>query len=675
MKKRTSLLLLLIVIAKVVYQIILLRDGFVSVSGDDFLRALIAHEWAKEPFFASAAFGEASVLWMPLHFWVVGVALKVYPCLWLAPALMSLCFSVLTLGLLYWIAQHLWGSRAGLITALLAGFMPWEIWLSMSGISDTLYQFTVLSGIAFVVKWEGSKRKHSTSLFMSATSFLFATMVRPEGWLFSVAFSAYLAWGWIVALRSGELKWQPILATMIPWFFVAYWLFFNYLIYGDPIHFIRLSRVSYLDEAAGLDSLALRILKDPLMMLMVSPLIFPLGALALLTKLKEFMRNPLIRTYIFFVLAGLMLLTLAGVAGTGTRSTPQRYVVLNVLLLIPFAASWLDAWSRWPRKRACAWGGIAAVLCLNLIGGFRYSEAFSDTVAVGRFLQSKWESGTLKPEDRICTERELLAYAGAPITNPLERRMAMVTDWCLRVISNHPDQFGLTIADDFNQEEGFHRKKVSDAFRQGAIRWILVRSEKGVRQVPTNYTFAGSVAGFSLFSDGKAAAALSGATKQRISSPMSAPLSPDVTLIGYSMDRSSLPKYVSLYWSATRKTMVDYETRVQYVGGANQDAALDVKHAQQHGAYPSSRWAVDEIIEQRIDFPQSSELGPGEYVLKISLEDTCLSSAADEGASRKNGSVDIGPVWIILSKRTALRSFLVESPRSFRLLAKVLWYL
>ena len=80
-------------------------------------------------------------------------------------------------------------------------------------------------------------------------------------------------------------------------------------------------------------------------------------------------------------------------------------------------------------------------------------------------------------------------------------------------------------------------------------------------------------------------------------------------------------------------------------------------------------------MEQRIDFPPPAELGPGEYTLRVSLEDSRAGSADGKVDISTNSIVDVGPVWIVLSKRTALRSFLVEGPRDFRLLAKVLWYL
>ena len=116
-----------ILLLKLIWQGVVLNHGFVSSSGDDFLRALVAYEWAKEPFFAATDFGFASVLWLPQHFWLVGAVLRIYPDLWLAPIMVSLFFAMASLFMLYQVTSYLFGEKIGLIAIILTGFLPWHI--------------------------------------------------------------------------------------------------------------------------------------------------------------------------------------------------------------------------------------------------------------------------------------------------------------------------------------------------------------------------------------------------------------------------------------------------------------------------------------------------------------------------------------------------------------------
>ena len=91
---RDWLILAAILVGKLALQLLLLGAGFFAVSGDDYLRALIAAEWAQDPFFAPEDFGRASILWLPLPFWTAGVSNWIVGDVWLAPIVANLLFGL-----------------------------------------------------------------------------------------------------------------------------------------------------------------------------------------------------------------------------------------------------------------------------------------------------------------------------------------------------------------------------------------------------------------------------------------------------------------------------------------------------------------------------------------------------------------------------------------------------
>ncbi|MFQ5963100.1 MAG: ArnT family glycosyltransferase [Candidatus Scalinduaceae bacterium] len=689
-------LLFLILLSKIVLQVFILRDGFIAVSGDDFLRTLISYEWSKEPFMASTSFGEVSATWMPLHFWIVGSLLKIYMDLWVIPALVSLIFSLLTLVMLYLIAQHLFNSKVGLITVLLAGFFPWEVWLSVSGTAATIYQFTIVTGIYYVLKWEGSKKSNSKILFLASLAFLASTMLRPGGWIFTVVFSSYLLY--LIFTRSksptvyanngnskekstvtggfkvlgGFTNWKKIehkgfmtIAMILSWLFIGYWLYFNYTAYGDFLYFVKQSQQSYQMEAANLDSLAIRIFKYPVIMFFVSPIIFFLSVFSLVYFIRSWSKAGVARIYLFFILAGLLLLILGSVLGSGTRSTPQRYVILNLILFIPLVSYMFDNYLKRDGWKSIISVAIALILGLNIVLSFNYPTAYSDEAKVGRFLRDQWRERRLSEEEMVSAERTFQAYSNIPLTGYLERMYSLTNRWAMQVLSNHPENFVFSIIEDIDLDLNMNRRKIAEYFQKRKIKLITVKSEEAVKKIPKAFNFVGTVGGYMLFSDesdifkGSIPSHLG-----KINYKIMKNFGNAVTLLGYNVDNGSFPRYISLYLKLLKKTEIDYRFSVKYIDTVEKNIHHSVITAPHYGAYNTSQWKTNEVIEERLYFPYKDELVPDEYILRLSLIDPYGEMVGKE--------LDIGPFYVISSKRAVIKEFLTGGKRDPWLLFRVL---
>ena len=65
--------LALTALAKAAIGASVLAAGFEAVSDDDYARVVIAEEWARAP-----RFDASGTSWLPLPFWVVGAAMRVF---------------------------------------------------------------------------------------------------------------------------------------------------------------------------------------------------------------------------------------------------------------------------------------------------------------------------------------------------------------------------------------------------------------------------------------------------------------------------------------------------------------------------------------------------------------------------------------------------------------------
>lgn len=636
--------------AKLLLSVALLRAGFVSVSGDDFMRALIALEWAKHPFLVSTEFDTASSLWLPLPFWLNGVALKAVSEPWLVPIAVNVALSLGGLLYLYGLARRLFDERTALLTIILIGILPWHVWLSTSGMAEIPLLFFLSAAFYYLVRWESDVAPRWALL--ASVAALGATMARPEGWLYVLPLTARFA------AALSRRRWELVVAATLPWSFAVCWLGFNYVAYGEAWQFVQLSRRNFQAEAGSIDSLAVRLLQFPLLLAAVS---LTLSVLLPPSLVRAWRRGgSAVRRYTALVGCGFGLLIGAGLLGLGTTSAPQRYVVTPLALFAPLLAGWCRhvAWpALGPRLAMLA---LLGYILANALFVFQFPREFQDEVRLARVLVAMREEGLLEPGALIASDRPVAAV-GAGTRLGLARRVRLLADrWALQVLSGMPEAF-------VDRDWSVDGPAAVPDLGNPSVRVIALKTPALTALVPPRFAGAGTVGSYRLYA--------AGLTRERI--PPAPPLLPTtrvhaefgpLRLQGYRQDAWAAPRVVRLFfdWTRSIEEAEGVGVEVRLIGAAGPAAARTYRLAEHLPPGPRPQ-----PIEVPVRFDEDFDVPAGRYLLGVAPR-----SIPDAGPLQPPGRTDpevrLGPFYLIRSKREVLKKIFATTAVDPALLARVL---
>jgi len=162
-------------------QIALYRQGFISVSADEFARGIRAALWANNPSINIVA--DIQGTWLPLEKYLNGISLLVFPDVILAPRLTVFAASCLVLVMVYLLAYHLFGRFAiAVLSTVFITFQPWYAWLSGTPMLEMYYFACFFTGLFFIIMWLKETRK---GYWLGAgICFLLASGIHVQSWTF-----------------------------------------------------------------------------------------------------------------------------------------------------------------------------------------------------------------------------------------------------------------------------------------------------------------------------------------------------------------------------------------------------------------------------------------------------------------------------------------------------------
>ena len=428
--------LLLVIGLKIALALFIWRHGFLEYDADGFTRSVRAWDWHT-----GATKLEVDA-WLPLQFWLNGWLMGIWPNLLYVPRVVNMLCSVGTTISFFFIGRSLFGRLNGYATALLAAIFPWEIWLGMSGMSESIANFCLSFGMLFFCRWLKSEPGQFRWLVIASFGFLGATMVRYEAWFYSAIYAVivlYFIWQYRANLSiKTRLK---LIASLAPAFvFIAIWMYLSWIDprLHSPLGFASLtSGVNakvYGSENASASFLYRLFFYPQTFFTLLYQLTVPAiaGSLWLL-----FRPVKAARPYLFLVWGEFALFILTTLPYNNIAPGSARYPVSNLLLLLPVIVYLFQLLFQRPQLvLRLASAGVFLVLAGSLIYTVvSRSTSFPDgsTRQVADLLNQRWSEGYIKPDEKVFL---ILPPADGPQANDYTRAY-----YALKVLTNHPDSF------------------------------------------------------------------------------------------------------------------------------------------------------------------------------------------------------------------------------------------
>ncbi|MEO6695388.1 MAG: glycosyltransferase family 39 protein [Ignavibacteria bacterium] len=357
---------------KIIFQFVILNSGYRWLSADDYCRTVKSFEWLQRPVLDSG-------VWLTPHFWINGFVMLFVRDLFAAASIVNFIFSGLTVIYFYSIVRISFDMKTAFFSSLIFCLFPFQVWLSISGLPESVFFFFIIAGIYYFVRWKfyGHLKIY---LVLSAVSFALSNGFRYEGWLFSSVLVLLVLFDALVERKMTNKILMNFLISLIAFSTVAWWLIQNYIDHQNMFFFAEETTKIFKEfNSAGFLQ---RLVQYPTFIFFIAPI----TSLFAVKLVYETLRTPEIskvKIFLLFNLLQLGLLSLQGILGTGGTNMISRYIVINAILLIPFAVK-----QAFEFRRIITIVFLSAVLIINVLWSFYYPQPFrEDTFEVGSLLR------------------------------------------------------------------------------------------------------------------------------------------------------------------------------------------------------------------------------------------------------------------------------------------------
>ena len=408
----TAFLITVLIILKTSFQLLLISSGFRWLSADDFCRTVKSYEWLQSPEISSG-------VWLTPHFWVNGFSMLFIKDLFTAATVVSLIFTTLALVFFYKVVELCFDKKTAFISSLIFCFFPFQVWLSISGLPESIFFFFAIAGIYYFIKWKAENTK-TLYLLLSAVLFALSNLFRYEGWMFSAALVILVLFDIAKEKRISKTIVKNFFISLISFTTIAWWLVQNYIDHNDILFFAK--ETTKIFEHISTAKFLQRFVQYPTFIFYIAPITTILSLKVIYDVLRK-KNYGLIKIFLLFNLIELSLLVILATFGTGGTNLISRYIVINALLLLPFAVMQIFRF-----RKALAVTFITAIVFINVIWGFYFPQPFRvDTFEIGYFLKDQVDKEYIEDDENIYFE-ELDGYYDV---------------WAVKTLSNSPYKFVL----------------------------------------------------------------------------------------------------------------------------------------------------------------------------------------------------------------------------------------
>ncbi len=385
----TAFQLIFLLGIKILFQIIILNSGYRWLSADDYCRTVKSFEWLQKPVIDSG-------VWLTPHFWITGFAMIFIKNLFAAAALVNFIFSSFTVFYFYKIIRLCFDQKTAFFSTLIFCLFPFQVWLSISGLPESIFFFFIIAGIYYFIKWKFFDTRN-LNLILSSCAFAMSNGFRYEGWLFSGVLVLLVLLDILIERKVTKRILINFLISLISFTTIFWWLIQNYIDHQNIFFFAQETTKIFKEfNTAGFMQ---RLVQYPTFIFFIAPLTTFFAVKTCFDTLKSEGITP-VKIFLLFNILELSLLVLHGILGTGGTNMISRYIVINALLFIPFAVE-----QAFEFRKFIAISFIAVIIIINIIWSFYYPQPFrEDTFEVGNLLNDLEKKNYIKENGKIYFE-------------------------------------------------------------------------------------------------------------------------------------------------------------------------------------------------------------------------------------------------------------------------------
>lgn len=393
-------ILTFLLLIKIILQLSVLKSGYQWLSADDFCRTVKSFEWMKNPQIYAG-------VWLTGQFWINGFVMHFVKDLFLSALIVNFFFSNVTLFYFYKAVEICFDRKTAIFSTLILCIFPFEVWLSISGLPESVFFFFIIASIYYFLKWKLSGG-NVIFLLLSSISSALSGLFRYEGWLFSLTLLLFVVFEFFRNKKDIKLNVIYLSVSMLSFASLIFWIILNYIDYKDAFYFAK--ETSKIYEEFNTAKLMQKIIQYPTFIFYIAPITTVFSLKVIFVRLKKLIKQKnekekLVIYFLLFNLVELFLLMVQGMFGTGGTNMISRYIVINALLLLPFAVIQVFDF-----KKITTVIIFSAIIIINIIWCFYYPHPFrDDTYETGSLIKNQIARNYLKGDDKVYFE-ELQGY-------------------------------------------------------------------------------------------------------------------------------------------------------------------------------------------------------------------------------------------------------------------------
>lgn len=413
---------------RLLLQIYLYRNGFLSVSADEFARGIISARWSANPQIDSLP--EIIVIWLPLEKYINAVALWLWDDVIVAPRITAFLASCLLLVAFFFVVRDLFDSeRVAIVATVLLAFTPWFVWLSGTPMLEIYFLALFWAGLWFLVVWLRERRPHYW--LWGGLLLLLTSITHIQSWILINVVNLLSS---VVGIKLLRQRKYAEASRLLGFFilnnlFILFFISSEYFLTGKFLGILSAHTAYSIWFYKGYDvpiwdkfAYYPRIVEENML---VMSWVFGLFGLAVIFLEK---RNLYWRFYLLMLaVVSLSVYSAFNTLSGPPSAAPGRYSLLYSMLWIPYVAFSLErlfVWGRWANRRTVQIGLMTLSLGLLMVMSWANIRQVIDfpqgmrtePVAAGRYVEQVLDTWGMDETPQYLLEANAWEFLAVQLT-------------------------------------------------------------------------------------------------------------------------------------------------------------------------------------------------------------------------------------------------------------------